>query len=913
MKGFGISRSLASAIVLALLAGVWIWLGSTLGGRIVLFVLIALFVPIVVGLALLAGYGRQVSAGHAAFFGIGAYSSAILSSTLGFNPWIGLLLAGIIAGLVAFVVGWPVLTLRGHYLVLATIGLNIIFVVLVRQLTSLTGGSSGFPGIPPLAIGTLELTSDFHVLIVASVFAVVSMWTALNIVNSRVGRALRVIGSSETAAAVLGSSRRAYVTRIFVLSAVLAGVSGGLYAHWIRFISPSAFELGVSFDLLVMAVVGGAASVAGAATGTALLLGAKEVLRAVVPDIGSVSASQLEFMLFGFLLVASVTYIPEGIVPFVSRFWMKLRHRGGRDGQRINPDVEDREELDVTEDGVQTLVPTTMNLSLDPRSDEPVARVMGVHQNFGGITALHNVSLEIFAGEVLAVIGPNGAGKTTLLDIVSGVRLPTSGRVTFGAEDVTGVPAHRFGGWFFGRTFQTPRLCPELNAYKNVQSGTESRLTSGFFASLLALGGRDEQVSGALTASAMKFTETDAVAQREIGSLSFGSIRHLELARAIAPNPQLLLLDEPASGLTQEERTHLSELIKAIAARGVAVVLIEHDVPLVMRVADRVAVLHNGEVLTIGTPQEIQQNKAVIEAYFGTPRARRDATAGSRDEGESSRRHETVDCQIPAPAIKKADDETILRIVDVHAGYGALQVLHGVSMTVARGRVTAVLGPNGAGKSTLMRTVSGLLPSQGGRLELKGQEIQAMSAEGRIASGIALVPERRQLFPTMTVTDHLQLGYRASRRKGHKRTYSEMQAEMFELFPILSDRRSQQARFLSGGQQQMLAIARALMAEPELLMLDEPLLGLAPVVIDDVLETIVGLKEAGLGILLVEQNALDVLGIVDVAHAIENGAVVASGSGEQFLTEGRYGSSLNEGSRTEPAREGREEEKLWKL
>jgi ABC-type branched-subunit amino acid transport system ATPase component/ABC-type branched-subunit amino acid transport system permease subunit len=832
-------------------AGVLLWLASPwlAAGWIPVFTTIALYAPIVIGLSMLAGYAGQVSLGQAAFFGLGAYMNGILTVHLGLNPWLAAPLAVAATAAVAYLVGGPVLTLRGHFLVIATLGFNIIVEVLMREVKDLTGGPSGLSGIASL--GAPGVRSDIFYFYASTVTTALAILLSHNLVRSRVGRALQAIRTSEMAAESLGVEAGRLKDMVFAWSAALAGVSGALYSGWLGFISPSTFDLGFSVVLLTMSVVGGAASIPGALAGTALL----ELLREAIKDVARSlvgGSPEYEIVVFGGLLVTVMLFAPEGLWPKLAG----LRSRGRALSGDASPDVDPHSsEAHIGSEARPPFPPTAGD-----QGSRRVLEVQGVTRAFGGLVAVNNVSFHVNSGEIFAIIGPNGAGKTTLLNLISGVITPTSGSIWIDGRRVTGGQAQRVARLGVSRTFQTPRTFPLMDVLDNVKVGLHRVSRHGFVLAALGLNRREESWIHTRAISALAGVGMASKAHAPTTALPFGNQRLVELARALASQPTLLLLDEPASGLSDSERQAFVQLLRRIKAQGTTVILVEHNVNMVMQLADRIAVLHHGELLAQGTPTQVLQDRRVVEAYLGSG-------------------HHTPTA---ARAVTPAAGQPLLEISGLRAGYGIIEVLRGVHLEVKDGEVVAVLGRNGAGKSTLMKAITGLIPSSG-NIAYRGREFNVRSPEQLAALGLVLVPERRQLLESMTVEDHLVLG--AYCRYGRTRR-QEISADMercYRLFPILRQRRLQTAKSLSGGQQQMLAIARALMARPRLLLLDEPLLGLAPKVVDDVLMAIAGLAAEGIGVLISEQNVAAILHIADRAYVLENGRIVMADTAENLM------------------------------
>jgi ABC-type branched-subunit amino acid transport system ATPase component/ABC-type branched-subunit amino acid transport system permease subunit len=824
------SRYLRLSFLAALIAA-WAVIPYLLPGRLSIFVTILIYAPIVIGLSMLAGYGGQASLGQAALFGTGAYVNGVLISQYSVNPWIAAAVAIAAAGLLAYIVGGPVLMLRGHYLVIATLGFNIIVEVFARQLRGLTGGNSGLTGITSLEIGAYE--GDVFYYYAAGLLTIAAMVLSRNLVHSRFGRALQAIETSESAAATLSIRSAHYKNLVFVWSALLAGAAGVLYSGWVSFVSPSTFGVSFSVVLLTMAVVGGIASIPGALLGTVLLELLREELENAPGWLGG-GSPESEIVVFGILLVVIVMLAPEGL-------WPRL--------VRLFPEAPP----------LRRAPPAASELVLSPNNERAkVLEARALTRRFGGLLAVKDVDLVVRPGRIVAIIGPNGAGKTTLLNLMSGVLRPSAGEIEITDRRVEGAPAHRIAALGVARSWQTPRLFSLLSVVDNVKVGLHRRSRAGFVRCALALGRSEERWVESQARAALRLANFGGRVDDSIGALPFGSQRLVELARALASSPRLLLLDEPASGLSTAEREQLVALIRRIKDDGVAVVLVEHNVEMVLNLADDVVVLHHGEVLARGAPSEIKADPAVIAAYLG----------------EASPRE--------VPSAPRATGRPLLSIEELSAGYGSVRVLHEINLQINEGEAVAVLGRNGAGKSTLMKAVTGLIRCRGS-VRLGDDEVTGSAPEVMTRLGLSLVPERRQLLESMTVRDHLELGAYVRRRSTERADILADIDRCYELFPALRAKERDQGRSLSGGQQQMLAIARALMARPRVLLLDEPLLGLAPQVVEDILTTIARLRSEGIGVVVVEQNVGAVLPLVDRAYVLENGRVVLSDRAEALM------------------------------
>jgi ABC-type branched-subunit amino acid transport system ATPase component len=507
-------------------------------------------------------------------------------------------------------------------------------------------------------------------------------------------------------------------------------------------------------------------------------------------------------------------------------------------------------------------------------------RLVDVQRHFGGVRAVDGVSLEVEKGSIHGLIGPNGAGKTTLVNVITGYVRFQSGRAWLENDELTGLPAHRIAALGIARTFQNIRLFKDLTAVQNVLIGMHTRLRDDTLAQLatLPLFRASER---AHIAQANELLESvglsRSVGSRHAGTLPYGDQRRLEIARALALKPRLLILDEPAAGMNPSEKQEMRELIERLNSDGLAILLIDHDMRLVMGVCQSVAVLNFGKKIADGTPDEVSTDATVIKAYLGSG-GEREVTSALGAGGVEEEREMSDVAASARPA--REPDAPILDVQDLTVSYGAIVAVRGASFRVGAGEVVALIGANGAGKSTILNTLSGLIRAGSGTAVFDGLDLTIAKPSSIVRHGLVQVPEGREILARQTVMENLELATWARRDGFATRRSIE---DVLKRFPILGERRDLSAGSLSGGEQQMLAIARGLLARPRLLLLDEPSLGLAPQMVDGVFRAIEEIHTEGTTILLVEQNALRALEIADRGYVIETGRILLTGTGADLL------------------------------
>ena len=773
-----------------------------------LLALVALTTVTGVGLNILLGLSGQVSFGHVGFYSIGAYALAVMTSQ-GMSFWLALPLAGLLAGFVGALFALPALRVTGPYLAMMTIAFGFLVEHITIEWRGLTGGQNGLMGFPQPSLGWL--TGERAMAVISVALAGLSLIFFQILARGSWGKAMIAVRDSETAASGIGLNPVVVKTWSFALSAFFTGLAGGCFAALLSFIAPSAFPFSQSILFLLAVVVGGAGTTFGPVIGA--------LVTVVMPELVA-GLAEYRLLMFGALLLVVLWIAPEGVVGMITKRF------------RAKP----------------TLMANGAGFEIDrflgERANTGALTIAGLSLSFGGVRAANDVSFEAMPGRVTGLIGPNGAGKTTVLNMASGFYKPDAGSIRLGQTELAGQSATVIARAGIARTYQTTQLFGTLSALENVVIGTKVGRLGSPLASLTNSTGLND-AEGLLELVGFR-QPLDTLASE----LPHVDRRLVEIARALATRPRVLLLDEPAAGLTAGDKERLSAALRVIANAGIAVVLVEHDMGLVMGVCDHIVVLDAGRPIAAGSPQTIRNDEKVRAAYLGT---------GQRPPWSDSR-----------PDLREA--EVVLAARNLTAGYGTLPVLAGISFEVRRGELVALLGANGAGKSTTMRAVSGLLRPVGGEIELAGASVGAVPAHRMAALGLALVPEGRQVFAELTVRENLELGAYALPSIDPAAI-----TEHLARFPRLKERIDTRAGLLSGGEAQMLAVARGLMSKPQILLLDEPSLGLAPAIIEELYGTLDQLRSHGTTLLLVDQMAALALGIADRGYVLASGRIVNSG------------------------------------
>ena len=789
------------------------------------------------GLNLCVGYTGLTSFGHSVWFGVGAYAAGLIQ-----KHWFGdqialpILLSMVFVAVLSTIVGVLILRRRGVYFSLLTLALAALTYTIAFRWSEVTGGEDGLGGLKRGSIGPIELDDALAFYIMVALVGLGVLYALLRLVRSPFGHVLVAIRENQLRATFQGYPVERYKLAVFVLSAVVTGVAGALLGFQTYLVSAEAVSVPFSGELLAMVVIGGMHHILGPAIGVLFYILFRELF--------SIWTSNW-LLWFGLIFVGFVLCSPGGLVGV----WARLM-------RRWRPVPEEAAAMSKRRIFEGLPLPGF----LCPQALQgTVLQVDAVSKRFGGIRAVSNASLTVDAGEIHALIGPNGAGKTTLFNLISGLFPPNGGTVRLNGREIQNLSAYRICQQGLARSFQITNLFRGLSIYENLRLSLQAR-HPGRFNPWFDIDSYADVHSE--TAELIRFLGLEGIEDMEAGALSYGGQRLVDLGIALGSKPQVLLLDEPLAGLAAAERERVSRLVKTMAV-NVPVLIVEHDIDRVLGFSQRVTVMNQGEVLMVGTPDEVRTDRRVQEVYTGT---------GVPPVSDRS--------------LERARDTRVLRFERVNAFYGKSHILNDATLDVREGEIVALLGRNGAGKSTLLKTLAGLVPPSSGRIEYEGRDIAGLPAPDIARMGVGYVPQGRGLFAGMTVADNLALG-RLARKTDASNGVVWSEEKVLQHFPRLKDRMHIAADYLSGGEQQMVAVARALSGNVKLLLLDEPFEGLAPAVIVELFKVFDQLRQH-VSIVIVEHNLDLVLALADRVFALERGAVFHEGPAAPLLTDLEY-------------------------
>jgi branched-chain amino acid transport system ATP-binding protein len=786
-----------------------------LGAPVSLVTQIAIYALYGAGVNLLVGYTGLVPFGASVFFGCASYAAALLLLNGVDNELVALALSILFSILLGSAIGAIILRRKGLYFSLLTLAFSQIAFEVAFKWTSVTGGENGIQGI---ARPNFAGDTSFHFFVLATV--VIAMWLMWRLAHSPFGRVLQAVRDNEQRASSLGYN--VYLIRLgaFTLMAGVVGYSGALLTLMLQGVYADNLSWQHAGDSLLMTVLGGVHHFLGPLWGAIAFIVLENRLSALTESWWLMLAPVLIF----FALLS-----PEGIQGLAQR-------------------VIRRERWTLTNNAIpprpRTIEPyESAALAIDPA--RPILETRKLSKNFGSLVTAKEINLQIRPFVLHSIIGPNGAGKTTLYNLLTGVLPVSGGQILFEDEDITRLPIHARARLGISRSFQLLSIFPNLSVFENVRIAVQAQRhgSGGLFFDAFRLTGINDRTWSILDAVGL----ADRAADPSI-ELPHGAKRLLEIAVTLAIDSKLLLLDEPLAGLAEADRVVVADLIKKLSEKH-AVLLIEHDIDRVLAISDRISVLHQGRIIADGKPADVAKNPEVVAAYLGASR------------GSEAQARPTVERLI------HVSDSRLLDAQGVAAGYSGSTVLSGVNLAINEGEAVALLGRNGVGKTTLLRALTGSLPLGAGTITFNGVTLNGLKPYQINRLGISLVPEGRRLFPNLTVMENLQLAMRPG---------GIGIAEVFELFPRLRTRQKARAENLSGGERQMVAIARALVVPSRLILLDEPFEGLAPAVVNEVMEALVKLR-GKIAMIVVEHHAETVLTIVDRAYVLVNGAVAFEG------------------------------------
>ena len=790
---------------------------------------VVVFAIACMGLNILVGTTGLVSFGHGAWFGLGAYAAA-LSQQYWFPGKIVLpaLFTIVFVGVSAALSGALILRRRGVYFSLLTLALTALLFAICFRWTEFTGGESGLGNVTRATVLGIDLERDGNYYWAVATIGMAVCALLWRFHRSPVGSVLVAIRENEQRARFIGYPTNRYKLIGFVLSAVVVAIAGTLSVFNHRFASAEPLAVAFSGELIAMVVIGGMRSFLGPALGALFFVLFREFL--------SIWTSHW-LLYFGLLFIGFIVFSPIGLVGVTVRLLAPFRARAveaaAMAGRRTAEVLSLPQTLLRSGDGVG-LVLTARDLD----------------KSFGGIHAVQGFNLSVRDRTLHALIGPNGAGKTTAFNVLSGFYRPERGTVELDGKSIAGLKPEDITSAGVGRSFQITNLFVGLSVEENIRLAVQarSRFRYAMWRSTVSIADVNTE-----TAQLLGYLGLAGIERAEASSLSYGGQRLLDMGLALATRPRVLLLDEPLAGLAIAERERIAKLIKIISSE-IPVLLVEHDIDRVFQITDHVTVMNDGAVLIDGSVEDARNSEKVHEVYIGSGAA-----------AVADKTH-----------VSAASTQSLLIVDNVDAFYGKSHILNAVSLDIRVREIVALLGRNGAGKSTLLKTLIGIVPSAAGTIRLNGEDMAGQSSAVIARNGIGYVPQGRGLFAGMTVAQNLELG-RLKRLTGAGTHWDE--EKVIEFFPRLGKRWRTSADFLSGGEQQMVAVARALVGDVRLLLLDEPFEGLSPVVTEELFEAFNRLRTE-IAMVIVDHHLDLALALSDRTVVLERGAVSWHGASQ---------------------------------
>jgi len=808
---------------------------ESLGTEIALFALVGL------GFNLLLGYTGLLSFGHGLFFGFAAYAAA-LSQLHWFHDslvW-PLLFAVAATALLGLIVGFFALRRRGVYFSLLTLAFTALAFFFAFRWTEFTGGESGLRGVVRPAFGPIDLNNQFVFYGLTAIAVFTCAWILLRIVRSPFGSVLVAIRENEQRALFAGYPVRHYKLVAFVISATLVGVAGSLFAFLKSIVSADTVHVSFSGEIVAMTIIGGTRNFLGPALGALFYILFRELLSGY---------TDAWMFWLGLLFMTFILYSPAGLIGLGTRLWTQYEKLRGT----LDTDAAAMAGRHTPQPG--QAVPAFL---CRPGGEKTVLECDHVSKHFGEFAAVDGANLRLEDRCLHALIGPNGAGKTTLFNVISGLYAADDGTIALSGRRIDAMSADRVAQLGLARSFQITNLFPSLPVAENLRLACQARDPARFawWRPVSALA----QV-GVETDALIRFLGLEGLEQVPVSSLSYGGQRLLEIGIPLAARPHLLMLDEPLVGLAAGERERIAGLIKSLVPQ-MAILLVEHDMDRVFQLADRITAMNEGRVIAEGAPAEVRANAELQRVYLGDGAVRAAAA------------------RVERAAIAAAP---IIEVDAINTFYGKSHVLHDVSFRVRENEVVALLGRNGAGKTSTFKSIMGLVRPATGRVMLGAERIDGKPPEHVARLGVGLVPQGRRLFSGLTVAENLALG--ALRRDARNTGGVHWNlARVFEIFPRLRDRMHVKADRLSGGEQQMVAIARTLSGSVRLLLLDEPFEGLSPAMVDEVFVAIERLRRQ-ISIVIIEHHLDLVLALADRAVVLDRGQVSHEGPSQPLLND----------------------------